>query len=57
MEEDELLKKKGEKYEVEIPFILDRDLNRLRQGKNLLHAVVKNKTGDEELKKVMKFTL
>ncbi len=44
-------------YEMEIPLILEKDLERLRQGKNLLHVRIINRTGGEELKKVMEFRL
>jgi len=57
MKEDELQDKQKEKYKIEIYFTLEKDLERLRQGKNLIHAVVKNRNGDERLKKVMGFRL
>lgn len=57
VKDDELTEKKGVKYKIEIPFVFSEELNRLRLGKNLLHAVVKNRTGDEEAKKVMEFKL
>lgn len=57
MDETELKQKKGEKYLIEVPFTLEKDLSRLRQGKNVLHALMKNKTGGEELRKVMDFSL
>ena len=55
--ETELKEKKGKKYRIEVPFTLEKDLNRLRQGKNLLHVLLKNKTGGEDLRKVMEFNL
>jgi len=57
VKDDELREKKGVKYKIEIPFVFSEELNRLRLGKNLLHAVVKNRTGKEEAKKVMEFKL
>ncbi len=57
VKDDELREKKGVKYKIEIPFAFSEKLNRLRLGKNLLHAVVKNRTGKEEAKKVMEFKL
>jgi len=57
IKEDELKDRQKKEYKIEIPFILDKDLDRLRQGKNLLHAVLKNRTGGEELKKKMEFRL
>lgn len=55
--EDELREKQKKMYEMEIPLILEKDLERLRQGKNLLHALIINRTGGEKLKKVMEFRL
>jgi GWxTD domain-containing protein len=57
VKDDELTEKKGVKYKIEIPFVFSEELNRLRLGKNLLHAVIKNTTGNEEAKKVMEFKL
>jgi len=57
IKEDELKEKHNNMYEMEIPIILEKDLERLRQGKNLLHARIINRTGSEELKKVMEFRL
>jgi len=57
LKDDELREKKGEKFKIEIPFVLSKELDRLRLGKNLLHAVVTNRTGKEEAKKVMEFRL
>ncbi len=57
IKEDELKEKQNKMYEMKIPLILEKDLERLRQGKNLLHAIIINRTGGEELKKVMEFRL
>lgn len=57
IKEDELKERQREKYKIEIPFVLKEELDRLRMGKNLLNAVVKNRTGDEKSKKVMEFRL
>ena len=57
IKEDELKEKQNKMYEMEIPLILEKDLERLRQGKNLLHALITNRTGGEDLKKVMEFRL
>lgn len=48
---------KGKKYKIEIPLILNQDLTTLRMGKNLLYVVVRNRTGNEEVKKVMEFKM
>ena len=51
--DEELGKLKGKKYKIEIPFILDQNSTGLPQGRNLLYAVVRNRSGNEEAKKVM----
>ena len=57
MEEGELKEKQKKKYTVEIPFVFEKDLDRLHQGKNRLFCLLKNRTGDEETKKVIEFKL
>jgi len=57
IKEDELKEKQNKMYEMEIPLVLEKDLERLRQGKNMLHVLIINRTGGEELKKVMEFRL
>ncbi len=57
IKEDELKEKQRKMYQIEIALVLEKDLERLRQGKNLLYALVKNRTGGAELKKVMEFRL
>lgn len=57
MKEAELKERQKENYKIEISFILEKDLDKLRRGKNLLHALIKNRTGEEELEKVMEFKL
>lgn len=44
-------------YNMKIPFIVERDLSSLRLGENLLYAVVRNRTGEAEAKKVMEFNI
>jgi GWxTD domain-containing protein len=41
----------------EIPFVLEQNLEKLRQGKNRFSILLRNQTGDEELKKVVEFIL
>jgi len=53
----ELQEKSKKKYTIEIPLVLEKDLERLRQGKNLLHIILKNRTGGEESKKVVELSL
>jgi len=57
MSEEELQEKKNMMHKIEVPLVLERDLDRLRQGKNFLRAILKNRTGEEEAKKVMEFTI
>jgi len=53
--EEELKDKQKAKVVVEASLVLDKDLERLAKGKNTLHAWLKNRTGNEELRKVMDF--
>ncbi len=53
--EEELKGKKGAKHIWDIPLLLDKDVDRLSKGKNTLHIWLKNRTGGEELRKVMDF--
>lgn len=56
--EEEKLKKNMEKnYLIKIPFIIDKNVEKLRQGSNSLHVFLKNRTGQEEMRKVMEFIL
>jgi hypothetical protein len=57
IKEGELKEKQNKMYEMEILLILEKGLGRLRQGKNMLHVVLKNRTGGEESKKAMEFKL
>jgi hypothetical protein len=57
IKEDELKEKQKKMYEMEIPLILEKDLDRLHERKNLLHVLIINRTGGEKLKKVMEFRL
>lgn len=55
--EDELKTKKGLSYRIEIPLVLDKDLDKLRAEKLTLHISLKNSAEGEELKKVLEFRL
>lgn len=57
MSEDELKIRRGKMHKVEVPILLEEGVDRLRQGKSLLHVFLKNRTGGEELKKVMEILL
>ncbi len=45
------------KYTIEIPLVLESGADRLRLGKNVLNAVLANRTGKEELKKSLEFEI
>ncbi|UCC40455.1 MAG: GWxTD domain-containing protein [Candidatus Aminicenantes bacterium] len=57
MKEEELKERQNKNHRIEIPLILEKGLGRLRQGKSLFHIFLKNRTGGEELKKVMEFKI
>jgi GWxTD domain-containing protein len=57
IDEIELQKKSQQKHTLKIPFSLEADLKRLGKGKNLLHILLKNRTGGEEAKKVKELRL
>lgn len=52
-----LQQKQKKKYKIEIPFVLEEDLEILRQGRNIFHVLLKNRIGGEELKKRIDFKL
>lgn len=56
-DEEELKKIKNKSYRIEISFIIEVDVDKLYQGKSLLHALLINRTGGEELRKVMEFKI
>ena len=45
------------KYKIEVALVLEKDAPGLRPGKNVLSVVLKNRTGAEELKKVLEFEI
>jgi len=55
--EEELKQKRGKIYRIEIPFSLNENLDKLRQGKNIIEASLKSRTENEELKKTLGFDL
>jgi hypothetical protein len=55
--EDDLKARREESYKIEFPFVLEGDLDALRQGKNMLELTIKNSTEREELMKVIEFLL
>ncbi|MBN1224751.1 MAG: GWxTD domain-containing protein [Candidatus Aminicenantes bacterium] len=56
-DEDELKELKGKEYKMEIPFVIDKEIASLREGKNKLFATLTNETGGDEVKKVMNFEI
>jgi GWxTD domain-containing protein len=56
-DEEDLGDKKGEEYKIEIPFVLEKELPRLREGKNRLYGFLTNTTGGDVTKKVKDFNL
>jgi len=56
-DEADLAEKKGDEYEIEVPFVLDDELPQLRKGKNRLYGYLTNTTGGEVAKKVKEFKL
>lgn len=54
--EQELKESRIKEYNIEIPFTWDKDVDKLRKGKNQLFALIKNRTGGEELRKIREFT-
>ena len=57
LNEEELREKRRDLYRIEIPLVIDKDLERLRLGKNRIYAFLKNQTGEQERKKVFEFSL
>lgn len=55
--EDELKKHKAQRYDIEIPFILNDEVDKLSEGGNRLIAYLVNQTGGEDLRKIMDFKI
>lgn len=53
----ELEQRMDEKYAIEIPITVEKDVTSLQEGKNRLIVLVKNRTGKEERRKVAEFSL
>jgi GWxTD domain-containing protein len=56
-DEEDLDGKKGDKYEIEIPFVLEEELTKLKKGENRLYGYLTNETGGDVAKKVKEFNL
>jgi len=55
--EQQLKEKRNLRYKKDIPLILENELERLGRGRDTLHIWVKNRTGGDELRKVMDFKI
>jgi GWxTD domain-containing protein len=55
--EQQLKEKRNLRYKKDIPLVLERELERLGRGSDTLHIRVKNRTGGQELQKVMDFKI
>ncbi len=55
--ETALKKDKRVVYTIEVPFVLEKGLDKLRQRKGKLYASLKNRTGGEEMRKFMEFRI
>ncbi|MGB7295622.1 MAG: GWxTD domain-containing protein [Candidatus Aminicenantales bacterium] len=56
-DKDELKELKDKEYEMEIPFVLEKEIASLRAGQNKLYITLTNETGGDEGKKAMNFEL
>ena len=56
-DEEEIQKSKKRKYKIEVPVVIDRDLDKLRKGKNRIFAILTNKTGNNKLSKALSFNI
>jgi len=53
--EEELEKKSGMKYAIEIPLLIEKDIERLRAGRNVIFATLINQTGEARVRKALAF--
>ena len=56
-DEEKLEANKRERFKIEIPFVLEKNVNNLRHGKNRIFITLRNRTGGDEIKKVMDFII
>ncbi len=57
IDEEDLKENKRGSYKIEIPFVIEEAVTEITENKNRLHAHVINRTGGEELRKSLEFTL
>lgn len=55
LDEENLTQMKNEKYKIEVPFVLDKELDKLREGPNKFFVTLQNRTGGKEQKKITRF--
>jgi len=55
--EEELQESKGMKYKIELPFVIEKNVDFLRKGRNKIFATLKNTTGNKTIRKVLGFEL
>jgi GWxTD domain-containing protein len=53
----DLAEKKSQKYLIEVPFLVDKEVAALRLGKNKLEITLVNTTGKEQVRKIVEFSL
>ncbi len=53
--EEELQESKGTKYKIELPFVIEKNVDLLRKGRNKIFATLKNTTGNKTVRKVLGF--
>ncbi len=56
-DEEKLKVNKRKRFKIEIPFVLEKNVNKLRKGKNRIFVTLRNRTGGDEMKKVMDFNI
>lgn len=56
-DEEEIQESKKRKYEIEVPVVIDQDMDKLRKGKNRIFAILTNKTGNNKLSKAIGFNI
>jgi len=54
---EQIKENQKKEYTIEVPFIVDKDIDSFRKGKNKIQVVLKNRTGKEELRKTAEFAL
>ena len=57
IDEEELRENKKMKFKIEIPFVIEKDLDMLRHGKNHIFVLLRNKTNEDEIQKIMEFRI